>query len=402
MLFDQSGIEAVKALFCRPCREYFAFEENAFHLHRQSARHLKGTQTSAGNLSVGNELQVARNDESLPASIGAPNTTQSHKNVLVSVHAECTVASSPVNQISNASSELAISSSVCEPSTSSATTESASSIATVSSEPTKHFAPVITSTFSLSNLPGEPSMKNSASSGIQSCAADSDPAPTSTTPMPALIPIVPLMSINQKSNGELNSAPEMEIPAPQHSKSVSVASQTEETSLIDDGKAVVTKPTMPITSDTLSPATVSALPGSSGVGTDVHATEPSTLSKLNIQNVVVDPYEELKKESEIMETIIKRIRAGVKAMVVLRGIPGSGKSHLANRLKGRGIVVSYDRYFTDLHGKYVLNEESAVHAVSMARKEVLAASKTGCQLIIVDGHNLAEIEISHYQQIAKA
>ena len=42
--------------------------------------------------------------------------------------------------------------------------------------------------------------------------------------------------------------------------------------------------------------------------------------------------------------------------------------------------------------------ESAVHAVSMAPKEVLAAIKSP---IIVDDHNLGNIEISYYLSIAK-
>ena len=41
LLLYQSDIEIVKALFCRACREYFAFGEKAFHIHRQSARHLE-------------------------------------------------------------------------------------------------------------------------------------------------------------------------------------------------------------------------------------------------------------------------------------------------------------------------------------------------------------------------
>jgi ABC-type bacteriocin/lantibiotic exporter with double-glycine peptidase domain len=148
--------------------------------------------------------------------------------------------------------------------------------------------------------------------------------------------------------------------------------------------------------------TGSVLPGSSGGGTDAHTAKPSTHSKFDIQNLVAGQYEELQKESILLKEVIKSIQAGKKVMVVLRGIPGSGKSHLANRLKGQGIVVSHDRYLTDLHGKYILNEESVVFAISMARKEVLAATKSGRQLIIIDGHNLEDFEISHYLHLAKA
>jgi hypothetical protein len=407
VLLDQPEIEAVKALYCSGCREYFAFEENAVHIHRQSARHLKGTHTSAGNSSEWNELQVAQNDEPSPASIGAPNTTQSSRNDLESVPAECAVTSSPVKRIPNASSELAAPNSACESTTPSATTESAASVATVSS--TSPFAPVITNTFSLANLSGDPSTENVASSDIQCHVADTNPAPTSTTQVPALVPIVlPPTNISQKSNEmnsapnvEMNSTPEVENPAPHpsNSKSVSVASQTEEPPLLD-GKAVVANPTMPTTSDTSIPATVSTLPGSA-TGTDVQTTKPSALSKFDINNFIADPYEQLMKEGQMLKHIVRRIRAGVKVMVVLRGIPGSGKSHLANRLEGQGIIVSYDDFLTDLDGKYNWNEESAVRAASMALKEVQAAANSGQQLIIVDGHNLMPIDMSHYQKVAK-
>jgi hypothetical protein len=121
VLLDQSEIEAF--LFCRVCREYFAFEKNAFHIHRQSARHLKGKQTSAGNSSTWHEHQVAQNDE---------------------------------------------------PTTPSATTESAASIATASSAPTSLLQPAITDTFSLTTT-GDASRENSAPSGVQFDVAGTNP-----------------------------------------------------------------------------------------------------------------------------------------------------------------------------------------------------------------------------------
>ena len=51
----------------------------------------------------------------------------------------------------------------------------------------------------------------------------------------------------------------------------------------------------------------------------------------------------------------------MRILYIIRGLPGSGKSHLARTLVGRGSMVESDMYFT-VNGKYEWRKEKAEDA----------------------------------------
>lgn len=88
-------------------------------------------------------------------------------------------------------------------------------------------------------------------------------------------------------------------------------------------------------------------------------------------------------------------------VIIMRGIPGSGKSTVGAGLAGAGIKVSADDFFM-VNGEYQFNpaQISAAHADCFRR--FLACLAHGVDTVVVDNTNLATWECSPYVLAANA
>ncbi|XP_058119333.1 uncharacterized protein LOC131290034 [Anopheles ziemanni] len=97
---------------------------------------------------------------------------------------------------------------------------------------------------------------------------------------------------------------------------------------------------------------------------------------------------------------------GYRVMVLMRGAPGSGKSHLARTLidhtsEGdyRNHIFSADDYFM-VNGQYKFQPDALDAAHRFNQSRVLAKARDGWSPIVVDNTHIRLWEMSHYVQIA--
>lgn len=92
------------------------------------------------------------------------------------------------------------------------------------------------------------------------------------------------------------------------------------------------------------------------------------------------------------------------ALILLRGLPGSGKSSLAKILSenGKYPVHCIDHYFTDANGNYNFRFEDNHIAYTRCREFTEESIKKGLQKIFVDNTFTMEWEIDPYFQMAAA
>ena len=90
-------------------------------------------------------------------------------------------------------------------------------------------------------------------------------------------------------------------------------------------------------------------------------------------------------------------------LYLIRGVPGSGKSSLAQELKGAGLVeevLEANDYFTDLDGNYEFRQDRLhmAHAYSQGGcKGVLKSGKS----VAVSNTSTTEKEVETYRKIAE-
>jgi predicted kinase len=90
------------------------------------------------------------------------------------------------------------------------------------------------------------------------------------------------------------------------------------------------------------------------------------------------------------------------AIVLIRGLPGSGKSTLGNLLSenGKYPVLSVDHYFTDKHGKYSFEYQKNHLAYDQCKQNVLSEIKKKAQKIFVDNTFTLDWEMEPYFKLA--
>ena len=89
--------------------------------------------------------------------------------------------------------------------------------------------------------------------------------------------------------------------------------------------------------------------------------------------------------------------AQVKLVVLMRGLPGSGKSSVAKLLQQLvtgSIIVSADHYFTDT--------EHLLQAHWACRRAFSSALRAGAPLVVVDNTNTRLVEMRPYVDEARA
>jgi predicted kinase len=90
------------------------------------------------------------------------------------------------------------------------------------------------------------------------------------------------------------------------------------------------------------------------------------------------------------------------ALILLRGLPGSGKSSLAQLLseKGRYPIVSIDDYFTDSNGNYHFRFEENHLAYSKCEENTLKFVKLNKEKIFIDNTFTMDWEMEPYFKMA--
>lgn len=97
-----------------------------------------------------------------------------------------------------------------------------------------------------------------------------------------------------------------------------------------------------------------------------------------------------------------------KTLIILRGLPGSGKTTLADFLlskissgKSREcIAVAADDYFTDSNGNYTFNAEKLGAAHVYCRHAVEQAMNSEIPFIIIHNTSTTEKELTPYVELA--
>ncbi|MGZ3862676.1 MAG: AAA family ATPase [Bacteroidia bacterium] len=91
------------------------------------------------------------------------------------------------------------------------------------------------------------------------------------------------------------------------------------------------------------------------------------------------------------------------SLILLRGLPGSGKTTLANLLseEGKYPVFSVDRFFTDPdNGEYKFEFDKNHLAYKQCEEQTRAALKNGAKKVFVDNTFTLEWELEPYFKLA--
>lgn len=91
----------------------------------------------------------------------------------------------------------------------------------------------------------------------------------------------------------------------------------------------------------------------------------------------------------------------MKHVIILQGVPGSGKSFYANefvaRTSAKSVVCSADDYFVQLGGgTYLFDFKKLGEAHGACFRKFIAAVQEGIEVVVVDNTNTTAIEIAPY------
>lgn len=117
---------------------------------------------------------------------------------------------------------------------------------------------------------------------------------------------------------------------------------------------------------------------------------PSVRPKL----VVAEP------RNHIAEVIKERVQRNERILIIMRGVPGCGKSHLARQMQGNGVVLSTDDYFINHQGVYEFKPRFLPEAHDWNRGRADRELKAGSNPVIIDNTNLEAWEMQPYIHLA--
>lgn len=92
----------------------------------------------------------------------------------------------------------------------------------------------------------------------------------------------------------------------------------------------------------------------------------------------------------------------MKRVIILRGVPGSGKSTFIGKEYPEAMVVSADHFFVEEDGVYRFDGTKIQAAHGQCFRRYIEAIQTGKELIVVDNTSLSVIEIAPYVAGAEA
>ena len=113
------------------------------------------------------------------------------------------------------------------------------------------------------------------------------------------------------------------------------------------------------------------------------------------------PAAQVPLDSRYCTPLQQKLAAGVPLLVLMRGLPGSGKSTLSKQLAGRdGTVVSADDFFINRQGHYVFQPTRLGEAHERCQQMAWRALSRGCTPVVVDNTNTEAHEMLPYVKMA--
>lgn len=101
-----------------------------------------------------------------------------------------------------------------------------------------------------------------------------------------------------------------------------------------------------------------------------------------------------------VDAIKERINNNEKILIIMRGVPGTGKSYLARQLRGNGVVLSTDDFFINYQGQYVFDRYRLPEAHEWNQKRADQKVRAGTNPVVIDNTNLEVWEMQPYVMMA--
>ncbi|KAF2899995.1 hypothetical protein ILUMI_06188 [Ignelater luminosus] len=129
---------------------------------------------------------------------------------------------------------------------------------------------------------------------------------------------------------------------------------------------------------------------------------------LSTQKKTASPQRKSKKEQEF-DRVVLHVRQGSKILILMRGLPGSGKSYLAKQIIDRSIgypnysdfILSADDFFVDRWtGRYVYDRLKLTKAHEWNHQRAYKIMSKGISPVIIDNTNLQTWEMKPYVMMA--
>jgi NEDD4-binding protein 2 len=91
-----------------------------------------------------------------------------------------------------------------------------------------------------------------------------------------------------------------------------------------------------------------------------------------------------------------------KTLIIMRGLPGSGKSTRARELQEKGVIHSTDTYFTNpLTGEYKFDFEKTKEYHQNNLEDAIESMEAGISPVIIDNTNTQRWEFQKYLDAAE-
>ena len=125
-----------------------------------------------------------------------------------------------------------------------------------------------------------------------------------------------------------------------------------------------------------------------------------TSKQFTCVNQGVKPKSIIKEKHWAVDNIQKRINDQEKVVIIMRGVPGCGKSYLAHQLQGNGVVLSTDDYFINYQGQYIFDRNQLHLAHDWNQNRADKEMKSGTNPVVIDNTNLEAWEMQPYVTMA--
>ena len=89
-----------------------------------------------------------------------------------------------------------------------------------------------------------------------------------------------------------------------------------------------------------------------------------------------------------------------KKLIILRGLPGSGKSNMAKKLVGKGVIHSTDNYLTK-NGKYEFDHDNIARYHYLNLMDSIRSMRKGISPIVIDNTNIMALHCINYVEQGK-
>jgi predicted kinase len=91
-----------------------------------------------------------------------------------------------------------------------------------------------------------------------------------------------------------------------------------------------------------------------------------------------------------------------KTLIIMRGLPGSGKSTRARELQGEGVIHATDSYLTDPNtGEYKFDPEKIKDYHRQNLEDAIKSMEAGISPVIIDNTNVQKWEFEKYLDAAE-